>query len=201
MVNGKNKLTSAEKRQLRLEVKRANQRLATQYKKGIRTSSYKYIERAEKRGSKIYSKASSGSVKFRTDIASMTNRQITELKKALQKYLYEAKTTTKIGTEKVYKERYKKFKETTKADIDFQTYLDMWELASQRNLETTYTSGDLAELFAKKPNDFTNEEMSDFLLDNEDKPLILMVDKKEYDNLIDKFRKKEKTKKKYKDLF
>lgn len=183
-----------EKQKLARDIKRANQRLATQFKKGIRTPSYKFIEREEKRGISIYSKAKSGAVKFRTDIASLTKRQITDLQKSLEKYL-RSPTSTKIGTQRTYN-RLDSFNKTMSekgfSSLSMDEYINLWEFASLKNLEEAYTSSDLTDFYSKKPDDMTDEELAEFLLPagtSTDKIKVLEIKDTYQEKIVGKTRK------------
>lgn len=165
--------------ELSKSVKRANQRLASQYKQGIRTSSYKYVERQYARGSSLYSKAKSGSVKFRTDISSLSKKQQRDLRKSVETYLSKG-TTTKIGLERIYKKGYDTYKDKMKAkgfNISFKDYLEMWEVASLFKLRDVFSSEQIVDFFNMKPNSMNSNEIAAFLSNEKNEPILNIKDK------------------------
>lgn len=164
-------MTKQEIKILRRDIKRANRRLAVQYKQGLRTSSYRYVQAQQKRGSQIYGISSSGSVKFRSDLTKLSNKQIRDLRKSVSEYL-ETKTSTKIGIEEVHKKAFNTLNDNLDTKISFNDYLVMWEYANETKETRQFSSDKLIELFTKRPEEMTAEELKDFLLDNQDKPLL-----------------------------
>lgn len=105
-------MTKTELSQLRLDIKKANQRLVEQEKRGYTTApAYKQVMGLYDMKKNYIGKSASGSLKFATALKGLTNSELETLRHQVENYL-QAKTSTTTGY-KSYRENIRKAVEDT----------------------------------------------------------------------------------------
>lgn len=103
---------------------KANARLRALEKAGLTSSSnaYRYLERRHFDKDTAIALDRSGRIKFDTKLSKKTAAQLSHEKRELERFLYEAKTSTVRGTNDRYKRAFKTYVKHTGINIDRKTF-------------------------------------------------------------------------------
>ena len=121
-------------KELRKDIKRANQRLRELEKRGLSNSSlaYRYIEKLAYDEDKAIGKTANNEIKFKTSLSGLTHNELTHLQNEVNKFL-KTKTSTYIGYSELIRESREKFQQKIGQPISEQEYADLW---TQANIKT-----------------------------------------------------------------
>lgn len=159
---------SARDREIKQALVTANRRLDKIEKEDIRNSgAYRVVQKdfinQDKWKSSIF-KQNTGKEKprFRTDVSRMTEQ---EKKMALSRArtFNESRTSTITGIKDIYEKSKKNLESSTDFEIDYDTYIAMWDEEITKELVSMYGSQQanilVKEIVGKK---MTNQELNDF---------------------------------------
>lgn len=158
-----------ELERLRTKVTTANRRLRNLEKAGFGTKAYKHIEKLAYIEDKAITRTKSGDIKFRTDISKLNYNELEHLENVVEVFL-SRKSSTVRGTKEYYGTLLDKINKkygTNLTDIDI---LNVFDSAQEVAGVTIYSSQVVEETIAKLGEEWTEEDITNFMFDNMDKP-------------------------------
>lgn len=140
-------MTREQIKELRSDIKRANQRLRELEKRGLANSSvsYRYIEKLAYDDDKAIGKTGNNEIKFKTALGDLTHNELVHLQTVVDKFLT-AKTSTYIGYSELLRESREKFQQKTGQYISEQDYAELWTQANVKTFMELYGSKEVERL-------------------------------------------------------
>ena len=135
--------------------KRANQRLRELEKHGLTEAShaYRYVERLAFDADTATAHDKKGRVKWSTNTRGKTYQQLQHEKAELERFLYEAKTSTVKGTkaqfEKGYQTYEQKAKEAGRRPTSRSEYGDIWRMRNIKKIQEMYGSEEAVRIIER----------------------------------------------------